>query len=267
MTTNDLIQFLLGHREAFLFAWVLAQQAGLPIPGSPLLLAAGSLASVGRMNLAWSVALAWAACLIADCLWYLIGRWHGPKLLQHLGRISPELQSWVRRINAITRGRGVDALLFSKFVPGLNFAAPPLAGTLEVSLIRFLVLDSFASVLWASGYMGLGYVFGGQFARAAAFSSKLNTIPVVVLIVATAAFISFKIARAERRVITARAGETSIEPSKRKRPTFASVWARPWLRAEFSKNTNRREHEKNFRTVRNYVVDFTSGDSSIRASQ
>lgn len=158
MTANDLIQFLLGHGEAFLFAWVLAQQAGLPIPGSPLLLAAGSLASVGRMNLAWSLALAWAACLIADCLWYLIGRWHGPKLLQHLGRISPELQSWVRRINAVTRGRGVDTLLFSKFVPGLNFAAPPLAGISGMSRVRFLIFDSLASVPWATGYMRLGYL-------------------------------------------------------------------------------------------------------------
>ena len=231
MTTNDLIQFLLDHGEAFLFVWVLAQQAGLPIPGSPLLLAAGSLASVGRMNLSWSVALAWAACLIADCLWYLIGHWHGPKLMQHLGRISPELQSWVRRINTVTHGRRVDALLFSKFVPGLNFAAPPLAGILGVSLIRFLILDSFASVLWVSGYIGLGYVFGEQFARAAVFSSKISAIPVVVLILATAAFISFKIARAERRAITARAGETSIEPRKRKRATLASVCRRALVKS------------------------------------
>jgi membrane protein DedA with SNARE-associated domain len=50
------VQFLVCHGDAVLFTWVFAEQAGLPIPTILLLLAAGSLASAGRMNLAWSVA-------------------------------------------------------------------------------------------------------------------------------------------------------------------------------------------------------------------
>jgi membrane protein DedA with SNARE-associated domain len=197
-TTNHAFQILARHSEAVLFAWIFAEQAGLPIPTIPLLFAAGSLASAGRMNLARSVGLALAACLIADSLWYEIGRRYGPKALRLLARISLESESCVRRIQAAFRRHGAGALLVAKFVPGLNFAAPPLAGISGVSRLRFLLFDSLASVFWAGGYMMLGYTFSGQFERVAAYSSGLPTIGLLVSIAATAAFLGFRLTRNRR---------------------------------------------------------------------
>jgi hypothetical protein len=47
-------QFALAHGAALLFTWILLQQAGVPIPSAPLLIAVGSLASYGRGSLTWS---------------------------------------------------------------------------------------------------------------------------------------------------------------------------------------------------------------------
>jgi hypothetical protein len=44
-------QFALTHGAALLFTWILLQQAGVPIPSAPLLMAVGSLASNGRVRL------------------------------------------------------------------------------------------------------------------------------------------------------------------------------------------------------------------------
>jgi membrane protein DedA with SNARE-associated domain len=44
-------QFALAHGAALLFTWILLQQAGVPIPSAPLLIAVGSLASYGRGSL------------------------------------------------------------------------------------------------------------------------------------------------------------------------------------------------------------------------
>ena len=41
--------------------WVFAEQLGVPIPAAPILLAAGAIASTGRMNLFFLTALALAA--------------------------------------------------------------------------------------------------------------------------------------------------------------------------------------------------------------
>jgi membrane protein DedA with SNARE-associated domain len=209
MTTNEFVQFLFRHGEAFLFIWILAEQAGLPVPTFPLLLAAGSLASVGQMNFAWSVVLAWAACLMADSLWFLIGRWRGPKVLWFLCRISLDPDSCAHRIKAAFRRHGARVLLVAKFVPGLNFATAPLAGVSGVSPLHFLILDSFASVLWAGGYMTLGYIFRGQFVRVATYVSGLAAILVVVLTAATAALIGFNIIRGHGWLFSIRAGESS----------------------------------------------------------
>ena len=40
----DMIQFVVQHGYILVFFWVLAEQAGLPLPAAPLLLAAGALA-------------------------------------------------------------------------------------------------------------------------------------------------------------------------------------------------------------------------------
>jgi membrane protein DedA with SNARE-associated domain len=74
-------QFL-SHYSVALFASVLAGQAGLPIPEVPLLLAAASLASLGRGSIAESMALAILACLIADGFWYEMGRRRRLKLFE-----------------------------------------------------------------------------------------------------------------------------------------------------------------------------------------
>jgi len=206
---DQAVQSLVRHGDVVIFTWIFAEQAGLPIPTIPLLLAAGSLASTGRMNLASSLVLALTACLIADSFWYQMGRWHGARVLRLLYWISPEPDSSIRHIRTAFRRHRASALLFTKFVPGVNFAAPPLAGTSGVSPLRFLLFDGLASVLWAGGYMMLGYTFGGQFESVAAYSGRLTTIGFVVLIAATAAFIGVRLMRNHQGVILLRAREES----------------------------------------------------------
>ena len=67
-------QFALAHGAALLFTWILLQQAGVPIPSAPLLIAVGSLASYGRLRLIPSLVAALTACLLADGFWYRVGR-------------------------------------------------------------------------------------------------------------------------------------------------------------------------------------------------
>jgi membrane protein DedA with SNARE-associated domain len=67
-------QFALAHGAALLFTWILLQQAGVPIPSAPLLIAVGSLASYGRLRLVPSLLAALTACLLADGFWYRLGR-------------------------------------------------------------------------------------------------------------------------------------------------------------------------------------------------
>jgi len=74
---HSAMDFLLRHGYIVLFVAVALEQIGLPIPSGPVLLAAGALAGSHRLNLGPALALAVAASLICDSLWFALGRLRG----------------------------------------------------------------------------------------------------------------------------------------------------------------------------------------------
>ena len=87
------IEFLLLHGYVVLLVWVFAEQIGLPIPSLPLLLAAGALAGTGHLSFFLSLFICIFAAVIADTVWYQLGRIKGIKILQLLCKISLEPDS------------------------------------------------------------------------------------------------------------------------------------------------------------------------------
>ena len=90
---NETVEFLVKHGYIVLFAAVLAEQSGLPLPSAPFLLAAGALAGLGRMNLLAALTLAIFASLLGDSLWFYLGRSRGSSILRFLCKIALEPDS------------------------------------------------------------------------------------------------------------------------------------------------------------------------------
>ena len=168
------VQFLIRHGYLVLFIFVMAEQIGLPLPAIPLLLAAGALAHAGKLDYSLILLLGIIASLIADLLWYEIGRRRGSQVLEWLCRIALEPDSCVRKTERVFDRHGGRSLLLAKFVPGLNTAAPPLAGMLRMPLWRFLLLDAMGAMLWIGLFTGLGYAFSQQLERVAAWALSLG---------------------------------------------------------------------------------------------
>lgn len=164
---SRLAPFLLQHGYFFLFAVVLVEQAGVPIPAIPVLLAMGALAGLGKFSLATAAAVTVAACLIPDFAWYRLGRSYGSSILRLMCRISLEPVSCVRRAENVFTREGGRTLLWAKFVPGLSTVAPPVAGLARMSAFRFLLWDAAGSVIWAATFLLLGYVFSAQIEKLA----------------------------------------------------------------------------------------------------
>jgi hypothetical protein len=55
-------------------------------------------------------------------------------------------------------------LVIAKFIPGINTMAPPLAGSMNMSVSQFLWLDFLGSMLYAIAYGGVGFLFSGLLA-------------------------------------------------------------------------------------------------------
>ncbi len=106
---NEPIEFLIQHGYVLLFAWVLIEQMGLPVPAVPLLIAAGALAGSGKINLAVAMGAAVIAVLLADVFWYYLGRYRGGRVLKLLCRISLEPDSCVRRTENVFARHGAHS--------------------------------------------------------------------------------------------------------------------------------------------------------------
>ena len=172
---HQTIEFVVRHGYALLFIWIFAEQAALPVPSIPLLLACGALARDGRMHPAAVVALGVTASLVADISWFQLGRHRGTAVLRFLCRIALEPDSCVRRTEGAFLRFGSRSLLLAKFVPGLNAAAAPLAGSSGMSLPRFAVFDGLGAMIWISSYTLVGFLFAGQLEAAFAYVERMGS--------------------------------------------------------------------------------------------
>lgn len=210
------LDFLMRHGYLVLIGWVFAEQAGMPIPSAPILLAAGALAGSGRMNLMTSLILCVVAATAADSIWYELGRRQGLRILHLLCRISLEPDSCVRRTEGVFEKQGARSLLFSKFVPGLSTVATPLAGIFDMRPHRFLLFDAAGSVLWAGSFLLLGFVFSDQIERVAARAALLGGWLLVLLVGGLAAYIGYKFLARRRFLTELRIARISPAELKRK---------------------------------------------------
>ncbi len=159
---NETLDLLVRHGIAILFAAVFIEQIGIPLPAAPWLLAAGALAGAGKMN--WLLALGAAASssLLADLIWFYLGRNYGNRVLGFLCRISLEPDSCARRTQNLFVRHGMKGLVVAKFIPGLSTLAPPLAGSTGVTVPRFLFFDGLSSVLHGGCFILVGVLFSQQ---------------------------------------------------------------------------------------------------------
>jgi Uncharacterized membrane-associated protein len=155
------------------FAVVLLQQLGAPIPASPLLVLAGAKAMDDPVHGIWALALASAASAIGSVPWFYAGRRYGYQVLRLVCRISFSADSCVRRTETAFERYGMPSLIVAKFIPGFARVAAPLAGALRSRLGPFLLYTAAGAALWAGSALLVGLLFYRQIdvllARLAAF--------------------------------------------------------------------------------------------------
>ncbi len=171
---------------------VLAEQLGVPIPSTPVLLAMGALIGSGKYSWAGALSLSVAASIVADGVWYLIGRQKGSKVLKLLCRISLEPDSCVSSTRYWFKRLGGWALVIAKFVPGLSTVAPPMAGLSRMAWWKFLGADGLGGFIWAGAFLGLGHVFRTQLEDVAAYAARMGGWLIVVVCGALALWIGWK---------------------------------------------------------------------------
>ena len=133
------------------------------------------------------------ACLLADNIWFQLGRRYSGRALQFICKVSIEPDSCVRRTETVFLRYGLRSLLVSKFIPGLNAVTAPLAGGAGADFGQFLLFDSLGALMWVSAYVFAGYVFSDQLEIAIGYAMRMGSSVFVIALCALAAWIFWKV--------------------------------------------------------------------------
>jgi membrane protein DedA with SNARE-associated domain/rhodanese-related sulfurtransferase len=192
---NSAMHLLLHHAYAVLFAWVLVEQGGLPIPSVPLMVAAGTLSAAHGLHVAYALPVIMLACLLSDSAWYFLGRRYGSRILETLCKFSFEAATCVVKTQRTVGKHGEAALLFAKWVPGLSTVAAPIAGQAEIPYPKFVAYDMAGTLLWAGAWLFAGRFFGDLAKRSHEFFVGLGHYAVVLLAITVVAVVLVRFVR------------------------------------------------------------------------
>jgi membrane protein DedA with SNARE-associated domain len=205
------LQFVAQHGPPLLFAAVFVEQLGIPLPATPWVLAAGALAATGKINMSEAIAATAAGSLVADVIWFSLGRSFGRTILNFLCRISLKPGSCVERTENVFVRHGLRGLLIAKFIPGLSTIAPVLAGSTGVGFSKFLIFDSMAALLYAGIFNYLGFLFSNELEEFLEILANLGASAFALVVGAFGFYIGAKLFRRRRLIRELNMARVNVE--------------------------------------------------------
>ncbi len=160
MSLSDYLLSTLGiYGLPVLFASLLIGAVGLPLPGSLMLLAAGSFVEQGDMSFWPVVTLSAAGAILGDNVGYAIGRWGGRRFSKRVSRFiggEKRLKAAEHWLNK-REGAGIffSRWLITPLAPFVNITC----GVTGYSWPRFLIYCVLGEALWVVLYLLLGRFF------------------------------------------------------------------------------------------------------------
>ncbi len=206
--------FFVHYAYLIIFFWVLVEQIGIPIPSVPVLLTAGTLSATHRVSWVGITLSMLFACMVADTLWFALGRRYGNSVLKLLCRFSFEASTCVSKTEGYFTRRGAVTLLFAKFVPGLSTVAAPIAGQTGMSFARFLAWDLAGSFIWGETFILAGRFFGDIAKKSAPFFAWLGHFAIVIFVLMVLGFLAHRIWK--QRKFLRQVREMRLEPTELK---------------------------------------------------
>jgi len=158
-----------------LFVLAASTGAGVPGPGDGAVIAAGTLAGEGRLNVWLVLATAMAGWMIGSVAGYEVGRRGGRRLLERPGWLAK------KRLKLLAKGDHV----FGRH----NFAATVtmpayVSGIFRVKFPVFMLGALVAGVFWMGLYVLVSYFLGAEIAERIGSAGAKAVIGVAVVVVA-----------------------------------------------------------------------------------
>jgi membrane protein DedA with SNARE-associated domain len=149
-----------------LFLLVMTESSGIPLPGETALIAAAVVASQGKLQIEFVIALAALAAIIGDNTGYLVSRRVGRRLLERPGLFERRRRQVLEMGEPFFARHGPKAVFIGRWILGLRTWASWLAGATRMPWRSFAVWNAAGGISWATT-IGLVAYFVGNTATSA----------------------------------------------------------------------------------------------------
>jgi membrane protein DedA with SNARE-associated domain len=161
MWLHGLNHLLDQYGYGVVFAGVLLESIGLPLPGESLMIAAALYAAgTGHLDIFVLVPVAAAAAICGDQIGYGVGRWIGYRVLSRWGRRIGLSDDRLELGRFLFRRYGGWVVFLGRFVAFLRTFAAVLAGANRMPWHSFLLWNALGGIGWTTlygfGAYGLG---------------------------------------------------------------------------------------------------------------
>ncbi len=157
---KTLFEYFTRYGYWVVFFGVMLENAGVPVPGETILLAAGFFAAQGHFSIPAVMLIAAIGAMAGDNAGFFIGRKVGRATLERYGRYVWLKPKHLARFDGFFARYGNKTILIARFVPGLRVFAALFAGAARMRWRIFVFYNMTGAVLWSVAITLLGFFFG-----------------------------------------------------------------------------------------------------------
>jgi len=151
---------------------------GAIIPGIVLLFGAGTLVGKGFLSLKAALMAAWIGAFIGDTLSFFAGQFFHMHIREW--GIFKRHKNWLDKGENFFLQHGSLSVFIGRFAGPIRAVLPLIAGMMGMPIIRFIIIDIIAGILWAAAYLIPGYLVGASM-HWTEFVSKEFVITIAIL--------------------------------------------------------------------------------------
>jgi membrane protein DedA with SNARE-associated domain len=199
----------LGHYGYWLiFALVMLEDFGVPVPGETVIIAAAIFAGHQQLNVVAVGVIAFVAAVIGDNIGFAIGHFGGRALAVRWGRYVFLTEERLDKAAAFFDRHGGKIIVVARFIEGLRQANGIIAGISGMHWRRFVIFNVLGAALWVGTWVSLGYLAGNHIDAIYHYITAYSYYVLIAAVVLLAAYVVRRVLRRRARS----AGEEDSAP-------------------------------------------------------
>lgn len=181
---------VLHYGYLLIFLLVFLQEVGVPnpIPNELVLIFSGYLGYSGKLNIMLTIASAYAGDLLGSGILFTLFFLFGKTIMERKPRWIPISKSKLDKLSRKIQRKGFAGVFLGRMTPFIRGYVAVLLGLMNYPVRRYLVVLNATALLWAAGYVTVGFFIGPYWKIVSAyivgFRMGMGFIPVIVLVFA-----------------------------------------------------------------------------------